>query len=114
MCKCATVDEAARFESEVAIAPRVADKTRWCANLRIRCADCKTEFRFDALPRGVLHGTKPATPGHIGYGAVLPISRLSDSEQRIITTFDPWESDVRAVRQARSAEEPAQPATSET
>lgn len=96
-CSCWTPDESnpAEFEAFTTFAPRIGDKTRWCVNLRVRCAKCKREYRFDGLLGGHLGGMVPATPGHMGYGACLPISRLENSQNRIIQQVDPWEGEER-------------------
>lgn len=65
-------------------------------NLRVRCALCKREFKFDEMQRGILHGMTPATPGYMGYGAVLPISPLDNQEARIVEQADPWDDQLRS------------------
>ena len=92
------------FEARADIMPRYVDKTKLCVDLRVRCHKCKRHWRFEGLPGGVFGGGQPATPGHMGYSALLPIAPMSDVECRIIDEADPFPPNPSIPRESEPKE----------
>lgn len=78
-----------RFEAEAIVGPRIADSSKMCVSLRVRCAICGLHFRFTGLKPGLLGGNEPSTPSYIGYAALLPIEPLSPVSSNVIDQADP-------------------------
>lgn len=88
-----------KFDAQVIVMPRVADKRQWCAGVRVRCVHCKRHWRFEGLPLGVFGGMEPSSVSHMGYDALLPIAPLRiETAHRIIDEADPFEADEPAPK----------------
>jgi hypothetical protein len=99
------------FEAMVVVSPRYADKNRVCAMVRVRCADCKINYRFVGLERGSFSGMEPSTVSQIGYEAMLPIEMVPDPEQdAAIDTADSFDKQKTEIDSRNAtAEQPSSP-----